>query len=249
MGPDVGELASGAHVAGGRRGLDGADADGADGLSRLVEAKLAVPLAAELSLSRRRRPRQPLRDDLRPRGRTRRRAPDTQTSRRGAHRMRQLTRRQKGPRRRPRQTHNAHRSSPRASQHASPQGSGTDGTQPRCLCIPKKRSQSSPTTPGQLLRARSISTTSRGRKSRYALVALLVRCVRADRWASRPQAVTGVAVVGGLTLNGRSWSSPRPANPYVPSGTSFQAPGRSPIGSETTIRASSDSSCRFSRSG
>jgi hypothetical protein len=31
-----------------------------------------------------------------------------------------------------------------------------------------------------------------------------------------------------------------PATPQLPSGTSFQAPGRSPIASETTIRASAD---------
>ena len=35
-----------------------------------------------------------------------------------------------------------------------------------------------------------------------------------------------------------------PATPQLPSGTSFQAPGRSPIASETTIRASADAPCK-----
>ena len=40
---DVEDLGSRAHGAGGRHGLDSAEANGADALSRLVEAKLAVP--------------------------------------------------------------------------------------------------------------------------------------------------------------------------------------------------------------
>ena len=40
---DVEDLGSRAHGAGGRHGLDSADTNGADALSRLVEAKLAVP--------------------------------------------------------------------------------------------------------------------------------------------------------------------------------------------------------------
>jgi hypothetical protein len=34
------------------------------------------------------------------------------------------------------------------------------------------------------------------------------------------------------------------AAPQLPSGTSFRAPGRSPIGSETAIRASADAPCK-----
>src|SRR5260221_877902 len=54
---------------------------------------------------------------------------------------------------------------------------------------------------------------------------------------------------GGSGTNGTSQSSPWLTTPQVASGISTQAPGRLPIGSDTTIRASSDTSCKMSWSG
>ena len=51
--------------------------------------------------------------------------------------------------------------------------------------------------------------------------------------------LTATALTGDLTANERSCSSPPPTTPQHDSGTSFQAPGRSPIGSETITLASS----------
>ena len=50
-------------------------------------------------------------------------------------------------------------------------------------------------------------------------------------------------------VNGRSSSSPGRTIPTCDSGTSFQAPGRSPSGSETTTLVSSDSAASTSLSG
>ena len=58
-----------------------------------------------------------------------------------------------------------------------------------------------------------------------------------------------VAQPGGEGANGRSSSTPGRTIPTWASGASFQAPGRSPSGSETTTRVSSDSDASSALSG
>lgn len=54
---------------------------------------------------------------------------------------------------------------------------------------------------------------------------------------------------GAMGWKGRISSVPGRTTPAEDSGTSFQAPGRSPSGSETTNRVSSPKLCRISTSG